>query len=595
MPAILISNYFIGSIGKNLCLICARAGGHYRHTIMRTQEQLNGKEKGGTDDAVLRESEARFRSLFMNAPIAIYVHDKDTFAMVDANPCACASFGYATVEELKAADLWLEAPYSFEDAKRWMRKTVEEGGQLYEWCSRDSGGKLFWEQLQLVKIPLGGKERLLVMATNITERKRAEDALRASEEKFRSVADNIPGVVYLCRNDERWTMMYLNDRVEELTGYPKEAFLGDAVSFMDLYHPEDKASVDREVTRALAENARYHLQYRLRHRSGQWRWIEEYGAALGPAGQADLLEGVMVDITARKEVEAQVEALNGRMRDVARQEAHQTGKIETATGILHDVGNAISGMGAVFVEFREGDSWPEIDRLRRVLAMVREREAAFEAVLGEGKGTALGDYLDMLTEMLADRAARQRAATDRAEAIVGHISSILTIQREYALGGASGDRAPVRLGTLLDDALNMMGASIAKRGIRVDRRYGTDDGPVSGDRTGLVQVFMNILKNACEAFDQGPQPKECTLVLSIGKGPSGGGWRVEVVDNACGFSADVIPQLFQPAYTTKSRGTGVGLPFVRSVMEAHGGYAELTSPGPGLGARAVLDFPACGG
>jgi nitrogen fixation/metabolism regulation signal transduction histidine kinase len=106
---------------------------------------------------------------------------------------------------------------------------------------------------------------------------------------------------------------------------------------------------------------------------------------------------------------------------------------------------------------------------------------------------------------------------------------------------------------------------------------------------------MNLLKNACEAFDQDSQPKERELVLSIGKGPSADGWRVEVADNACGFGADAVPQVFRPAYTTKTRGTGVGLPFVRSVLEAHGGSAELASPGPGLGARAVLDFPSPGG
>lgn len=414
-------------------------------------------------NAELRESEERFRSLFMNAPIAIYVHDKDSFEMIDANWRACQSYGYQTVEEIKAADIWLDPPYSFEDAKRWMQKAVEEGGQQYEWCSRARSGELFWEMLQLVKIPIGGKECLMVMAT---------------------------------------------------------------------------------------------------------------------------------DITARKQAEAEMEYLNDQMQQAMQVEAHQVGKIETATGILHDIGNAISGMGAVLVEYREGDFWPEIDRLKELLALLYAEQAGLEAVLGEGRGSALCAYVEKLVALLDERASCQRAATDRAESIVSHISSILTLQRRYALSGSVGNRQPVYLGELMDEALHMMAASIAKCHILLNRRYARSDGYVSGDHTALVQVFVNLLKNACESFDQDTgEPKTRQLSIDVVEVPASDRCDMVIADNGRGFSASARDRLFERAYTTKPQGSGIGLPFVQGVMQAHGGRICLESPGIGLGATAHLSFP----
>lgn len=135
-------------------------------------------------------------------------------------------------------------------------------------------------------------------------RERAQRALSDSEERFRVLVENVPGVVYLCRNDARFSMIYLSDEVVELTGEPAPRFLSDELSFVELYHPDDREMVLREVAAAVEEWRPFHLEYRLRHADGDFRWIEERGQGVFDRdGQLQYLEGTLVDISSRKSAE----------------------------------------------------------------------------------------------------------------------------------------------------------------------------------------------------------------------------------------------------------------------------------------------------
>jgi PAS domain S-box-containing protein len=141
---------------------------------------------------------------------------------------------------------------------------------------------------------------LIAQAQLNDERRRTEASLKTSEERFRTLAENIPGVIYLCKYEPRCSMLYLNNTIEQLTGYPKSEFFSDRISLAALYHPDDAAEIHAQINEALSLRVPYHLTYRLKHRTGEWRWIEEHGVGLYHDDRPEAIEGYMIDVTTRR-------------------------------------------------------------------------------------------------------------------------------------------------------------------------------------------------------------------------------------------------------------------------------------------------------
>lgn len=134
-----------------------------------------------------------------------------------------------------------------------------------------------------------------------------------------ALIDNLPGLVYCARVDEYWTMEHVSAGSLDLTGYQPQELLHNSVThFEELIHPDDRSSVRHQVMEALAQGRRFHVEYRVRHRNGQYRWVSERGAAFHTdhPGAGLLVAGHIQDATTKKEAEAVYREAERRYRSI---------------------------------------------------------------------------------------------------------------------------------------------------------------------------------------------------------------------------------------------------------------------------------------
>ena len=194
-----------------------------------------------------------------------------------------------------------------------LRRVFEQGTpQNLEYRIRRADGEKRWLSCwaEPQRVQAGVTPCLVGMLQDITEHKQATQALRDSEARFRALVQNIPGMVYRCAMDAHWTIQFMSDYIENLSGYPLSDFVDNRIrSYASIIHPEDAGPVEQGVRAALARHAPYILDYRIRHADGSLRWVHERGQATFDAdGHVLWLEGVISDINDRKRMETALSA-----------------------------------------------------------------------------------------------------------------------------------------------------------------------------------------------------------------------------------------------------------------------------------------------
>jgi PAS domain S-box-containing protein len=170
------------------------------------------------------------------------------------------------------------------------------------------------------------------------ERNINEAIIYESGEKFRLLSNNIPGTVYLSEYDLDWTKIYLNDQVETLTGYSKADFLEKRILLPDLIHPEDLDRVLNATNEeSLSKSEPFHVTYRIIKKTGETIWVEEFGEAILKDHKIAYIEGILFDITQKKEAEAAIKA-----REYA--EAANRAKSEFLANMSHEIRTPLNGI-----------------------------------------------------------------------------------------------------------------------------------------------------------------------------------------------------------------------------------------------------------
>ncbi|WP_395044324.1 PAS domain S-box protein [Flavobacterium sp.] len=178
------------------------------------------------------------------------------------------------------------------------------------------------------------------LANNISisiERNINEKIIFESEEKFKLIANNIPGTVYLSKFDENYSKVYINNEIENLSGYSKEEFLYNGLSFTSLIHHEEKEIILKEQFENITSGKQIHSKYRIKQKNGSYIWIEEFGDAIKKDGIVEYIGGILIDISKEKEAESAILA-----KEYA--EAANKTKSEFLANMSHEIRTPLNGI-----------------------------------------------------------------------------------------------------------------------------------------------------------------------------------------------------------------------------------------------------------
>jgi signal transduction histidine kinase len=280
-----------------------------------------------------------------------------------------------------------------------------------------------------------------------------------------------------------------------------------------------------------------------------------------------------------------------RAREALEAQALQTGRVEMAATVLHDIGNAVTGIGTRSAQLLADPPWPEIENLGRMSALLQSQAALLAPVLGERKAAALGGLSAAIERSLRQREITLREHVRSLASSVSHVQEILSVQRQYVHQRNGGQRNKVVLGELLHDAIAIQSAGLEKRKIVLMRRVAEDLPRIMLDRTRMVQVLSNIIRNACEAFDGLAETRGKRQLEIVAENLKPRWVRIAFRDSGNGFPPEKAETFFESGTTTKAQGSGLGLASCRSTVESHGGRIWMESKGVGEGATIIIDLP----
>jgi signal transduction histidine kinase len=262
------------------------------------------------------------------------------------------------------------------------------------------------------------------------------------------------------------------------------------------------------------------------------------------------------------------------------------GKFEIASNILHDIGNAVVGFGTYITRIKRSLEQNNPENLQKLTDFYAAQQKVMAAAIGEAKADAAIKMLSGITEAQKNCQEEIRKSVTEQLHIITHIQDILNIQRQYANGQESQERKPVQLRSIITDCMSMLLASIDKRGIKISVNIPDSLPVINGDRTRLMQVVLNILKNSIEAIDMNAPEKNISLTVSTHDDRL----ILKAEDNGHGFDAVTGKQLFERGFTTKASGSGLGLSSCKTIIESHDGTINMTSEGFGKGALTTIEF-----
>jgi len=495
----------------------------------------------------------RFRTLVEQLPGATYIEELGDESASYMSPQIEILTGYSPEEWVSEHDFFGRALHP-EDRGRVLSAfaAVHDSLELvqieYQLVAKD--GRVIWihDEAAVARDDDGRPLYVQGYMADVTRRKESELELQEVQERYRTLAEQLPLVTYVDGSEPDGTASYISPQIEGLLGYTAEEWLADNQLFSSTLHPEDRDAVLKRISRGKAEARPLESEYRMVGRDGQVIWVRDIAVPVrDEAGRVRCWQGYVVDVTARRAIEEERDRL-----------------LES--------------------ERAQNDRLRELDQLKDefVAVVSHELRTPLTSILG---------YLELVledTDQLDDQHRQFLKVVERNATRLMRLVGDLLFVAQVEAGKLTLERRELELDALVAESVEAAGPLAAQHGVALGSETELE-GALSGDPARLAQLVDNLISNAIKFTPAGGR-----VVVRLER--SNGSAVLEVEDTGMGISAQEQEQLFERFYRTRSagekaiQGTGLGLSIAQAIVHAHGGHIGVTSK-EGVGTTFHVELP----
>jgi PAS domain S-box-containing protein len=503
-------------------------------------------------EEALRESEERYRHLFDNLSDAAFLADVETGLIVETNQQGTVMLGKSRDEIIGMHQSELHPPGKADEYRQRFATHIQKGH------AADYDGEVIRKDRTIVPVRISastltirGRHLILGLFRNITERKHAEEALKESEEKYRTLVESsLTGISI--HQDGKY--VFVNDRFARIHGYTIQELLGK--NHLTLIHPDDREAIRHIASGRLGGQA-VPQEYEVRRlkKDGKTVWCEAIVTRVEYKGKPAIM-GNFIDITERKRMEEDLQEKNRQLVKQQQELMEKTRELEVASQAKSEFLAHMSHELRTPLNVIIGFSELMLDEVPGKINT--EQRQCLDDVLSSGK-----HLLELINEVL-----------DLSKIESGTLKLRLT---------------DITLTDILEELRRTMTPILAPRKQSLDIEVEEGLPPVSADKGKLRQVLINLLGNATKFTPDGGKLK----IEAIRKDHS---CQVSVVDNGIGIKKEDQEKLFEPFHqldnplTMEKGGAGLGLALTKQIIEKHGGQIWVESE-YGKGSRFTFTLP----
>jgi PAS domain S-box-containing protein len=426
--------------------------------------------------------------------------------------------------------------------------------------------------------------RLTLSFNEMLGRIQSQDAaLSLSQQKMEALIHSIDGIVWE-RSPSTFQYTFVSRQSEEILGYTPGEWLADPHFWQSKLHPQDAGKALKQAEELGGRGQHYTHEYRMLSANNRTVWIRESGTVLMENGNAVAVRGIFQDVTRQKLDAEELDKLNRQLMGTSR----LAGMAEVATGVLHNVGNVLNSVSVSATLVAEGLRRSKVTNLCRATSMLRNQNGHLAEFLAtDPKGKLVPEYIATVAEQLAGEQSRMSERMDSVGKHIEHIKEIVAMQQSYAK--VSGVYENLSVSGLIEDALRMNAAAFDRHRIDLVRDFDDKIPPVCVDRHKVLQILINLLRNAKHAMTAHSRNDKQMIIRVKLAAPDR--IKISVADNGIGISPENLTRIFNHGFTTKKDGHGFGLHSGANAAKEMGGTLTARSAGVGQGAEFTLEFP----